>query len=135
MGRATVKCHLGRCTARHEDDYPPWESIKIAPIWEEAEWSSFRSIVGRLMPEPKFEASDEAVDTMHVEGHISRDGELIEGPQVIFVQMVKRALPRAFMNRRFQMVCFVIGHIIVSVVRISIVYKINEPWLIPALAG
>ena len=44
----------------------------------------------------------------------------------MFVQMVKHALPGAFMNRRFHMVCFVIGHTVVSVVQNSTVYKIND---------
>ena len=132
LGPGVVKCHLGRLTAQHEDDYlQPWDSIKEAPIWEGAEWGSFRSILARPVLEPELEASDEAVHTMHVEGQISCDGESIEGPQVMFVQMVKRALLGAFTNRRFQMVCFVMGHSAVSLVHISIVCKINELWLIP----
>ena len=43
-----------------------------------------------------------------------------------FVQMVKRALLGAFMQRRFQMVHFVMVHIAMSSVHILIVYKINE---------
>ena len=122
VGPAAVKCHLGRWTATHEEDYPPWESIKKAPLWESEEWGSFRSILARPVVEPEVETTDEAVHTLHVEGQISRDGEPIEGPQVMFVQMVRRALPAAFTNRRFSVVwlwCL-----------ISIVCEINEPWLI-----
>ena len=61
----------------------------------------------------ELETSDEAVHTMHVEGQISRDGESIEGPQVMFVQMVKWTLPGGFTNFRFHMVCFVMGHSVV----------------------
>ena len=50
---------------------------------------------------------------------------------MMFVHMVKRALAGAFANRRFQMVCFVMGHGAVSLVHVSIVCKINELWLIP----
>ena len=126
-----VKCHLGRWASQHEDDYPPWESIKKASIWEGAEWSSFRSIPARHVLEPELETSDEAVHMMHVEGQISRDGKSVEGTQVMFVKMVKRPLPGAFTNHRFQMVCFVMGHSALSSVHISIVYKINVLWLIP----
>ena len=131
VGPAAVKCHPGRWTAQHENDYPPCESIKKAPIWQGAEWSSFRSNLARPMLEPELETSDEVVHTMPVEGQISRDGDSIEGPQVTFVQTVTRALPGAFTNRCFQMVCFVMGHGAVSLMHISIICKINELWLIP----
>ena len=71
VGAAAVKCHVGRWTAQHEDDYPPLESIKKAPISEGAEWSSFQSlqsILARPVLEPELETCDEAVHTMHVEG-------------------------------------------------------------------
>ena len=113
VGPAAVKCHLGRWTAQHEDDDPPWESIKKPPIWEQAEWGSFRIILARPVLEPELETSDEAVHTMHVEGHISHWG-INRGTQVTFVQMVKQTLPRAFANHRFQMVCFVMGHRAIS---------------------
>ena len=90
---SVVKYHVGRWIAQHEDDYPPWESIKKALIWEGAEWSSFRCILARLVVYLEVETSDKVAHTVHVEGHISRDGEPIEGPQVMFVHMVKRALP------------------------------------------
>ena len=67
---------------------------------------------------------------MHVEGHISHAGEWIEGLQVMFVEIVKRALPGAFTKHRYQMVCPLMGHNAASMVHISIVYKINELWLI-----
>ena len=67
---------------------------------------------------------------MNVEGHISRDGEWMEGLQVMFVEMVKRALPGAFTKHRYQMVCRLMGRNAASVVHILIVYKINELWLI-----
>ena len=105
--------------------------MKKAPIRGGAEWSSFQSILARPVLGPELETSDEAVHTMHVEGHISHDGESIEGPQVMFVRMVKRAQPGAFTNRPFQMVCFVMGHSAVCVVHISIVCKMNELWHIP----
>ena len=101
-------------------------------LLEGAEWGSFRSILARPVLEPQLEPSDEAVHTIHVEKHISPDGESIEGPQVMFVHMVTRVLPGPFTNRRFQMVCFVMGHSVVSVGHISIACKINDLWLIAA---
>ena len=131
VGLAAVKCHLERCTPQHEDGYPPYQSIKKAPIWERAEWGSFRSILDRLVLELELETNDKALHTMHVERHISRDGESIQGQQVMFVEMVKRALPEAFTNRRFHMLCFVMGRTAVCVVHILIICKINVLWLIP----
>ena len=71
-------------------------------MWEGAEWGRFRSILVRPVLEAEFESSDEAVHMMHVEGPISHDGESVERPQVMFVQMVKRALLAAFTNCRLQ---------------------------------
>ena len=78
-----MECNLGRWTTQHEDDYAPWESIKKVPIWEGVEWGGFRSVLARPELEPELETSDEAELTMHVEGQILRDGESIEGPQVM----------------------------------------------------
>ena len=130
VGPATVECHVGRWLLQHEDDYPPWEPIKEALTWEGEEWSSFWSILARRVLEPEPEKYDEAVHTMHVEGQISCDGESMEGPQVMFVQLVKRVVPGAFINRRLPVVCFVMGHSAVFLVHIWIVYKIIELWLI-----
>ena len=127
-----VKCHLGRWTAQHEDDYPPWESIKKAPNWERPEWSSFRSLLARAVQEPKLATSDEAAHTMRVEEQISHHGEPITGAKVMFIHMVRRALPGAFTNRRFQIVWFVIGHSALRTMHYSIIYKMNEPCLTPA---
>ena len=131
VGPAVVKCHLGRTRAHHEDNYPLCDSIKKAPIREAAEWGSFRSILARPMLELELETSGEAVHTMHVEGQISRYWESMEGPQVMFFQMVKQARPGSFTKRHFQMWCFVMGHSAVSLVQNSIVCKINELWLVP----
>ena len=138
MGPTAAKCRLRRWTTQLEDDHPPWESIKKAPIWEGAEWSSFRSILARPMLKPQLETRDEAVHTMHVEGQLSRDGQSTEGAQVKFLETVTRALRGIFTNRRFKTVCFGMGHSAVCVVHISIIYKTNDVWLIlgaePALS-
>ena len=88
-----MKCHLARWAAPHEKLFAPWELIKKTPFWESQDCSSFQSVPARPGVLLELETIDKAAHTMHVEKRISRDGEPTEGPQVMFLPMVKRALP------------------------------------------
>ena len=84
-----------------------------------------------------WKTSCEAVHTTHVQDQVLCDGDSIDGLQVMFVHMVKRAKPGPFTNRRFEMVCFAIGHSGVALVQVSIFCKLMSrgSFRVPNLPG
>jgi len=100
-----VNWNAGRWAPANPGDFPPWDSVKRAPMWSDPDWEGFRAALTKPLADISVRTTNDACTTIFKN---AKKGEVQDetGPRAIVAQL-ERSLPEEFVQP-YSVVCFCI---------------------------